>query len=240
MLKRRKQQQQLEQGRWNERLIDCAGESARAAVGRAFSSMVLIIRELQSFHAGRCGRRSSTRTCRASWRASTPRCTPPSSGSSSTSSPAPRPSWSSLMLLLANFTVYSMGDSVAAAASLVPTTPGSRGDGGHPAATGATAIPFPAAVRHPRAQDVLHWPHGLSGWKRRRGRQSAASCRRHRRRPVGRVVASAKRSGGAAAGRVAVAGDATGVRVRLDGRGGCTSATDCTRRRAGHLETDIR
>ncbi|KAM0825319.1 hypothetical protein ACQ4PT_069637 [Festuca glaucescens] len=45
MLKRKKQQR----GRWDERLIGRAGEPGRGAVGRAFSSMVLIIRELQSF-----------------------------------------------------------------------------------------------------------------------------------------------------------------------------------------------
>jgi hypothetical protein len=39
----------LEQGQWDERLIDCAGESTRTAVGRTFSSMELIIQELQSF-----------------------------------------------------------------------------------------------------------------------------------------------------------------------------------------------
>ncbi|GJM92520.1 hypothetical protein PR202_ga08997 [Eleusine coracana subsp. coracana] len=47
MLKRRKQQLELE--RAGPGLMDRAGESARAAVGRAFSSMVLMIRELQSF-----------------------------------------------------------------------------------------------------------------------------------------------------------------------------------------------
>uniref|UniRef100_A0A0D3G8B9 Uncharacterized protein n=1 Tax=Oryza barthii TaxID=65489 RepID=A0A0D3G8B9_9ORYZ len=47
MLKRKKQQQQLvaRQTRWDERLLGSAGDS----VGRAFSSMVLIVRELQSF-----------------------------------------------------------------------------------------------------------------------------------------------------------------------------------------------
>jgi hypothetical protein len=120
MLKRRKQQQQqLEQGRWNERLIDCAGESARAAVGRAFSSMVLIIRELQSFTLQMREAvvyedlQSVLARVHAEMHASfvwlfqhifsgTPAL------------------MVSLMLLLANFTVYSMGDSVAAAASLVP------------------------------------------------------------------------------------------------------------------------
>ncbi|PWZ11407.1 hypothetical protein Zm00014a_027393 [Zea mays] len=119
MLKRRKQQQQLEQGRWNERLIDCAGESARAAVGRAFSSMVLIIRELQSFTLqmreavvyedlqGVLARVHAEMHASFVWLfqhifSGTPAL------------------MVSLMLLLANFTVYSMGDSVAAAASLVP------------------------------------------------------------------------------------------------------------------------
>ncbi|XP_051207197.1 uncharacterized protein [Lolium perenne] len=46
MLKRKKQQQQVPpQSRWDEHLLGSAGES----VGRAFSSMVLIVRELQSF-----------------------------------------------------------------------------------------------------------------------------------------------------------------------------------------------
>jgi hypothetical protein len=122
MLKRRKQQQQqqqLEQGRWDERLIDCAGESARAAVGRAFSSMVLIIRELQSFTLqmrealfyedlqGVLARVHSEMHASFVWLfqhifSGTPAL------------------MVSLMLLLANFTVYSMGDSVAAAAILPP------------------------------------------------------------------------------------------------------------------------
>ncbi|XP_047045782.1 uncharacterized protein LOC124650282 [Lolium rigidum] len=46
MLKRKKQQQQVPpQSRWDEQLLGSAGES----VGRAFSSMLLIVRELQSF-----------------------------------------------------------------------------------------------------------------------------------------------------------------------------------------------
>ena len=118
MLKRRKQQQ-LEQGRWDERLVDSAGESARAAVGRAFSSMVLIIRELQSFTLQMREAvvyedlQSVLARVHAEMHASfvwlfqhifsgTPAL------------------MVSLMLLLANFTVYSMGDSVAAAASLLP------------------------------------------------------------------------------------------------------------------------
>ncbi|WVZ68122.1 hypothetical protein U9M48_017103 [Paspalum notatum var. saurae] len=120
MLKRRKQQQQqLEQGRWDERLIDCAGESARAAVGRAFSSMVLIIRELQSFTLQMrealfyedlqvvLARVHAEMHASFVWLfqhifSGTPAL------------------MVSLMLLLANFTVYSMGDSVAAAAALPP------------------------------------------------------------------------------------------------------------------------
>lgn len=118
MLKRRKQQQ-LEQGRWDERLVDSAGESARAAVGRAFSSMVLIIRELQSFTLqmreallyedlqGVLARVHAEMHASFVWLfqhifSGTPAL------------------MVSLMLLLANFTVYSMGDSVAAAASLLP------------------------------------------------------------------------------------------------------------------------
>jgi len=120
MLKRRKQQQQqLEQGRWDERLMDRAGESARAAVGRAFASMVLIIRELQSFTLqmrealfyedlqGVLARVHAEMHASFVWLfqhifSSTPAL------------------MVSLMLLLANFTVYSMGDSVAAAATLRP------------------------------------------------------------------------------------------------------------------------
>ncbi|CAO2195303.1 unnamed protein product [Urochloa humidicola] len=120
MLKRRKQQQ-LEQGRWGERrLVDRAGESARAAVGRAFASMVLIIRELQSFTLqmresllyedlqGVLARVHAEMHASFVWLfqhifAGTPAL------------------MVSLMLLLANFTVYSMGDSVAAAATLPPT-----------------------------------------------------------------------------------------------------------------------
>ncbi|CAL4960378.1 unnamed protein product [Urochloa decumbens] len=121
MLKRRKQQ--LEQGRWpaeERRLVDRAGESARAAVGRAFASMVLIIRELQSFTLqmresllyedlqGVLARVHAEMHASFVWLfqhifAGTPAL------------------MVSLMLLLANFTVYSMGDSVAAAATLPPT-----------------------------------------------------------------------------------------------------------------------
>ncbi|KAF0918500.1 hypothetical protein E2562_024273 [Oryza meyeriana var. granulata] len=119
MLKRKKQQQQ---GRWDERLIDCAGESARGAVGRAFSSMVLIIRELQSFTLqmrqalfyedlqGVLARVHAEMHASFVWLfqhifSGTPAL------------------MVSLMLLLANFTVYSMGDSVAAAATLPPPHP---------------------------------------------------------------------------------------------------------------------
>ncbi|KAL6840211.1 hypothetical protein ACP4OV_030021 [Aristida adscensionis] len=124
MLKRRKQQQQqLERGRWEERLIDRAGESARAAVGRAFSSMVLIIRELQSFTLqmrealvygedlqGVLARVHAEMHASFVWLfqhifAGTPAL------------------MVSLMLLLANFTVHSMGDSVALAATLPPLPP---------------------------------------------------------------------------------------------------------------------
>ncbi|TVU36452.1 hypothetical protein EJB05_18387 [Eragrostis curvula] len=118
MLKRRKQQ--LEQaGRWDERLIDCAGESA---VGRAFSSMVLMIRELQSFTLqmrealfyedlqGVLARVHAEMHASFVWLfqhifSGTPAL------------------MVSLMLLLANFTVYSMGDSVASAATLPPPQP---------------------------------------------------------------------------------------------------------------------
>jgi hypothetical protein len=120
MLKRRKQQQQqLEQGRWDERLMDRAGESARAAVGRAFASMVLIIRELQSFTLQMrealfyedlqvvLARVHGEMHASFVWLfqhifSGTPAL------------------MVSLMLLLANFTVYSMGDSIATAATLPP------------------------------------------------------------------------------------------------------------------------
>jgi hypothetical protein len=118
MLKRRKQQ--LERGgRWDERLIDCAGESARAAVGRAFSSMVLMIRELQSFTLqmrealfyedlqGVLARVHAEMHASFVWLfqhifSGTPAL------------------MVSLMLLLANFTVYSMG---ASGATLPPPQP---------------------------------------------------------------------------------------------------------------------
>ncbi|XP_062226471.1 uncharacterized protein LOC133924781 [Phragmites australis] len=122
MLKRRKQQQQLERGRWDERLVDCAGESARAAVGRAFSSMVLIIRELQSFTLQMrevlfyedlqvvLARVHAEMHASFVWLfqhifSGTPAL------------------MISLMLLLANFTVYSMEDSGASAATLPPPQP---------------------------------------------------------------------------------------------------------------------
>ncbi|KAL6616398.1 hypothetical protein ACP70R_038668 [Stipagrostis hirtigluma subsp. patula] len=123
MLKRRKQQQQqLERGRWDERLIDCAGESARAAVARAFSSMVFIIRELQSFTLqmretllyedlqGVLARVHAEMHDSFVWLfqhifSGTPAL------------------MVSVMLLLANFTVHSMGDSVALAATLPALPP---------------------------------------------------------------------------------------------------------------------
>ncbi|XP_062207488.1 uncharacterized protein LOC133909187 [Phragmites australis] len=120
MLKRRKQQ--LERARWDERLIDCTGESASTAVGRAFSSMVLIIRELQSFmlqmrealfyedQQGVLARVHAEMHASFVWLfqhifSGTPAL------------------MVSLMLLLANFTVYSMGDNVASAATLLPPLP---------------------------------------------------------------------------------------------------------------------
>uniref|UniRef100_A0A0D9YHG5 Uncharacterized protein n=1 Tax=Oryza glumipatula TaxID=40148 RepID=A0A0D9YHG5_9ORYZ len=121
MLKRKKQQQQ-QQGRWDERLIDCAGESARGAVGRAFSSMVLIIRELQSF---------TLQMRQALFYEDLQRVLARVHAEMHASfvwlfqhifsgTPA---LMVSVMLLLANFTVYSMGDSVAAAATLPPPQP---------------------------------------------------------------------------------------------------------------------
>lgn len=122
MLKRKKQQQKQQQvvapqSRWDERLLGSAGES----VGRAFSSMVLIVRELQSFalqqmqEAVLCGDDLQAVLARAHgemhdsfvWLfqhifAGTPAL------------------MLSLMLLLANFTVHSMSHSVAAA---VPPAP---------------------------------------------------------------------------------------------------------------------
>ncbi|KAF8775280.1 hypothetical protein HU200_004686 [Digitaria exilis] len=117
MLKRRKQQQLEQAG-----LMDRAGESARAAVGRAFASMVLIIRELQSFTLQMrealfyedlqvvLARVHAEMHASFVWLfqhifSGTPAL------------------MVSLMLLLANFTVYSMGDSIASAAATLPSPP---------------------------------------------------------------------------------------------------------------------
>lgn len=126
MLKRKKQQRQVAppprpQSMWDERLL---GSSAGESVGRAFSSMVLIVRELQSFALQQmresllCGDDLQGVLARAHgemhasfvWLfqhifAGTPAL------------------MLSLMLLLANFTVHSMGHSVAAAAAVPPTPP---------------------------------------------------------------------------------------------------------------------
>ncbi|KAG8085764.1 hypothetical protein GUJ93_ZPchr0010g10486 [Zizania palustris] len=121
MLKRKKQRQQQValQSRWDERLLGSTGES----VGRAFSSMVLIVRELQSFalqqmrEAMQCddlqgvlARVQGEMHASFVWLfqhifAGTPAL------------------MISLMLLLANFTVHSMGHSVAAAAAAIPPVP---------------------------------------------------------------------------------------------------------------------
>uniref|UniRef100_A0A0A9DRN7 Uncharacterized protein n=1 Tax=Arundo donax TaxID=35708 RepID=A0A0A9DRN7_ARUDO len=122
MLKRKKQQQRqvvAQQSRWDERLLGSAGES----VGRAFSSMVLIVRELQSFALqqmrdallcddlqGVLARVEGEMHASFVWLfqhifAGTPAL------------------MVSLMLLLANFTVHSMGNSVAAAAATFPPPP---------------------------------------------------------------------------------------------------------------------
>ncbi|XP_066362011.1 uncharacterized protein [Miscanthus floridulus] len=130
MLKRKKQQQQAQaqrqqvvaarHSRWDEgMLLGSAGES----VGRAFSSMVLIVRELQSFALqqmrdallcddlqGVLARVQGEMHASFVWLfqhifAGTPAL------------------MVSLMLLLANFTVQSMGHSVAAAAATIPPTP---------------------------------------------------------------------------------------------------------------------
>uniref|UniRef100_A0ACD5T9C5 Uncharacterized protein n=1 Tax=Avena sativa TaxID=4498 RepID=A0ACD5T9C5_AVESA len=120
MLKRKKQQQVAPQSRWGERLLGSAGDS----VGRAFSSMVLIVRELQSFalqqmqEAVLCGDDLQAVLARAHgemhdsfvWLfqhifAGTPAL------------------MLSLMLLLANFTVHSMSHSMVAAAAVIPPTP---------------------------------------------------------------------------------------------------------------------
>uniref|UniRef100_A0ACD5U2K3 Uncharacterized protein n=1 Tax=Avena sativa TaxID=4498 RepID=A0ACD5U2K3_AVESA len=119
MLKRKKQQV-APQSRWDERLLlGSAGDS----VGRAFSSMVLIVRELQSFAlqqmqaAMLCGDDLQAVLARAHgemhdsfvWLfqhifAGTPAL------------------MISLMLLLANFTVHSMSHSMVAAAAIPPTS----------------------------------------------------------------------------------------------------------------------
>jgi len=163
MLKRRKQQQQqLEQGRWDERLMDRAGESARAAVGRAFASMVLIIRELQSFTLqmreallyedlqGVLARVHAEMHASFVWLfqhifAGTPAL------------------MVSLMLLLANFTVHSMGHSVAAAAATIP-----------PAPPAVAAIVDIQRAEPSRPQfDVLRRQDGLGRREQRRWRQGA-------------------------------------------------------------------
>ncbi|CAN6359916.1 unnamed protein product [Urochloa humidicola] len=134
MLKRKKQQAKQvvarqQQPRWDEGLLGSAGES----VGRAFSSMVLIVRELQSFALrqmrdallcddnlqGVLARVQGEMHASFVWLfqhifAGTPAL------------------MLSLMLLLANFTVHSMGHSVAAAAATIPPAP--------PAAAAATAV----------------------------------------------------------------------------------------------------
>jgi hypothetical protein len=120
MLKRRKQHLDRGGSRWDDaRLVDRAGESARAAVSRAFSSMVLMIRELQSFTLRMreallykdmqavLARAHAEMHASFVWLfqnifAGTPAL------------------MVSLMLLLANFTVYSMG---ASAATLPPPHP---------------------------------------------------------------------------------------------------------------------
>ncbi|XP_047060668.1 uncharacterized protein LOC124667428 [Lolium rigidum] len=119
MLKRKKQQRG---GRWDERLVDRAGESGRGAVGRAFSSMVLIIRELQSFALQMrqavfyedmqsvLARVHAEMDASFVWLfqhifAGTPAL------------------MVSVMLLLANFTVHSMGGHIAMAGSLPPPLP---------------------------------------------------------------------------------------------------------------------
>ncbi|CAN6346643.1 unnamed protein product [Urochloa humidicola] len=118
MLKRKKQQAQ--QPRWDEGLLGSAGDS----VGRAFSSMVLIVRELQSFALrqmrdallcddnllGVLARVQGEMHASFVWLfqhifAGTPAL------------------MLSLMLLLANFSVHSMGHSVAAAAATIPPAP---------------------------------------------------------------------------------------------------------------------
>uniref|UniRef100_A0A804QLM5 Tetratricopeptide repeat (TPR)-like superfamily protein n=2 Tax=Zea mays TaxID=4577 RepID=A0A804QLM5_MAIZE len=123
MMKRKRQQQLVAAARhprWDEGLlVSAAGES----VGRAFSSMVLIVRELQSFALqqirdavvcddlqGVLARVQGEMHASFVWLfqhifAGTPAL------------------MLSLMLLLANFTVQSMGHSVAAAAATIPPTP---------------------------------------------------------------------------------------------------------------------
>ncbi|OEL13104.1 hypothetical protein BAE44_0025877 [Dichanthelium oligosanthes] len=122
MLKRKKQQQSQQRqavARWDEQLLGSAGESVR----RAFSSMVLIVRELQTFALqqmrdallcddlqGVLARVQGEMHASFVWLfqhifAGTPAL------------------MLSLMLLLANFTVHSMGHSVAAAAATIPPAP---------------------------------------------------------------------------------------------------------------------
>lgn len=128
MLKRKKQQrqqQEVQRGRGcDERglMVGRAGGSGRGAVGRAFSSMVLIIRELQSFALQMrqalfyedlqsvLARVHAEMDASFVWLfqhifSGTPAL------------------MVSVMLLLANFTVYSMGDNIAMAANLPPPQP---------------------------------------------------------------------------------------------------------------------
>jgi hypothetical protein len=119
MLKRKKQQQQVpSQSRWDEHLLGSAGES----VGRAFSSMVLIVRELQSFALRQMQQGDDLRLQAVLARAR---------GETHDSfvwlfqhifagTPA---LMLSLMLLLADFTVHSMTHSLAADATVPPAPP---------------------------------------------------------------------------------------------------------------------
>ncbi|XP_047045780.1 uncharacterized protein LOC124650279 [Lolium rigidum] len=122
MLKRKKQQQQqaAPPSRWDERLLGLG--SAGESVGRAFSSMLLIVRELQSFALRQMQQGDDLRLQAVLARAR---------GETHDSfvwlfqhifagTPA---LMLSLMLLLADFTVHSMTHSLAADATVPPAPP---------------------------------------------------------------------------------------------------------------------
>ncbi|KAM0845022.1 hypothetical protein ACQ4PT_056663 [Festuca glaucescens] len=124
MLKRKKQQQVAPQSRWDERLLDLG--SAGESVGRAFSSMVLIVRELQSFalqqmqESALCGDDLRLQAVLARARGETHDSFVWLFQHIFAGTPA---LMLSLMLLLADFTVHSMSHSLATAGAVPPNPP---------------------------------------------------------------------------------------------------------------------